>query len=739
MAVLVSIPASACGAPEERETTAVAGELPSTPDRLIAVARAWAKVKFHHPFLGYKEIDWDGALVAAIPTIEAARTVAEYRRAVDAMLARLGDAATRVVLIGPSPRSRPPAEWLTRPDPAVVAVDLRAFTAGTTFDFAGARNKAGEVSRAAANAKVLLVDLRGAPPGSDDRWRNELALDLLQDIMPAISIQPLVRQIEHQGFRSQETWGSGGYYSSFIAVSRPSTVPADKGDKVFRQVVFVVDPATVIPPMVWGLRASGRASVVGVGGQTLPAGETIEVDLGANLAARIRVGEVLVPGGTAVDARATDAGALTSAIAIARQLAARPFRDLPTRQLPEGPAYVPRDDPDYAQSPYPSRELRTLAAIKAWAVIDSFFPYRSLIADWDAAFRRALPAVAGAPDAAAYLRAMRELGVATGDGHVSIWRNNEDPRRPTPLTVRLVEDRPVVVALGDAAAVKPSGIRVGDEIVRIDGRPVADWRAELTPLVSASTAEARAQVVVDEMLRGTAGTSVKLEVVGADGVHRTTTLARLTARRSPRPAPHFRRIGADIGYADLTELTVDEVAPMFVELASTRGLILDMRGYPNGTAWAIAPHINVRKARHGALFFRPVIGPPSAWADRSAFRFFQVLPTADVPLYRGTIVVLIDDRAISQAEHSCLFFKEAAPVTFIGSPTHGANGDVTVLRLPGGLRMTFTGQEVRHVDGTQLQQVGIQPHIVVRPTLAGVRAGKDEVLERAIQRLRTGK
>ena len=101
-------------------------------------------------------------------------------------------------------------------------------------------------------------------------------------------------------------------------------------------------------------------------------------------------------------------------------------------------------------------------------------------------------------------------------------------------------------------------------------------------------------------------------------------------------------------------------------------------------------------------------------------------------VYRGKIVVLIDDRAISQAEHTCLFLAEAAGATFVGSPTHGTNGDVTTLRLPGGLRMWFTGQEVRHADGSQLQRVGIKPDVVVRPTIAGVRAGKDEVLDRAL-------
>lgn len=51
----------------------------------------------------------------------------------------------------------------------------------------------------------------------------------------------------------------------------------------------------------------------------------------------------------------------------------------------------------------------------------------------------------------------------------------------------------------------------------------------------------------------------------------------------------------------------------------------------------------------------------------------------------------------------------------------------------------FTGHDVRHADGRQLQRVGLQPHFRVAPTLAGIRAGRDEVLERALAWIRTGK
>ena len=44
--------------------------------------------------------------------------------------------------------------------------------------------------------------------------------------------------------------------------------------------------------------------------------------------------------------------------------------------------------------------------------------------------------------------------------------------------------------------------------------------------------------------------------------------------------------------------------------------------------------------------------------------------------------MLVDERTISQAEHTGLFFEAANGTTFIGSQTMGANGDVTIVALP---------------------------------------------------------
>jgi C-terminal processing protease CtpA/Prc len=66
----------------------------------------------------------------------------------------------------------------------------------------------------------------------------------------------------------------------------------------------------------------------------------------------------------------------------------------------------------------------------------------------------------------------------------------------------------------------------------------------------------------------------------------------------------------------------------------------------------------------------------------------------------------------------------------------GANGDVTSVLAPGGVVIRLTGHDVRHADGRQLQRVGLQPHVPVRPTIKGVRAGRDEVLEAALKYLK---
>ena len=82
------------------------------------------------------------------------------------------------------------------------------------------------------------------------------------------------------------------------------------------------------------------------------------------------------------------------------------------------------------------------------------------------------------------------------------------------------------------------------------------------------------------------------------------------------------------------------------------------------------------------------------------------------------------------------YVKDRKLATIIGGPTAGTNGNIVTFATPGGFAITFTGMRVTGHDGrAQHHMVGIAPDIRLEPTLAGVRTGRDELLERALAQL----
>jgi len=76
-------------------------------------------------------------------------------------------------------------------------------------------------------------------------------------------------------------------------------------------------------------------------------------------------------------------------------------------------------------------------------------------------------------------------------------------------------------------------------------------------------------------------------------------------------------------------------------------------------------------------------------------------------------------------------FQSSANVTVIGSTTAGADGNVSPIILPGYIPTIISGIGILYPDGTETQRKGVKIDIEVKPTLAGIKAGVDEPLEKA--------
>src|SRR5207244_4488790 len=103
--------------------------------------------------------------------------------------------------------------------------------------------------------------------------------------------------------------------------------------------------------------------------------------------------------------------------------------------------------------------------------------------------------------------------------------------------------------------------------------------------------------------------------------------------------------------------------------------------------------------------------------------------------YPGKVGVLIDEVSQSQAEYTAMAFRSAPRTIVVGSTTAGADGNVSESPLPGGHRTMISGIGVFYPDKKPTQRVGIIPDVEVKPTIAGIRAGRDEVLEEALRQI----
>jgi C-terminal processing protease CtpA/Prc len=336
-----------------------------------------------------------------------------------------------------------------------------------------------------------------------------------------------------------------------------------------------------------------------------------------------------------------------------------------------------------------------------------------------------------ARDSRDYALALAEMAARTYDTHTTVSGHPELTRlygeAPAPVVIRWIEGAWAIVGLRDDPETRAAGVAVGDIVLAVDGEPVTSREAFLSPYLPASNQDALRRRLGERLLAGPAGSTATLLVRGRDGQNRKVELRRGAWTWEP-PGEVVRLLPGNLGYVDLTRLTVAEVDAMFERLKETRGIIFDMRGYPKGTAWSIAPRLNTNGARGAAQFRRNLVTGASTG---ETLQFVQDLPLAEGPIYRGKTVMLIDERAISQSEHTGLFFEAANGTEFIGTPTSGANGDVTYFPVPGGITVRFAAHDVRHADGRQLQRIGLVPDVLVAPTLQGIRDGRDEVLERA--------
>jgi hypothetical protein len=424
-----------------------------------------------------------------------------------------------------------------------------------------------------------------------------------------------------------------------------------------------------------------------------------DVDLGSGLKARVRLS-------------LTDAEARTPG----------PALDALTAAVAAVPNSQGRSDVD----------VRFADVVIAWNVLRHFYPYWTEAAvDWDSRLQPLLALAASGSDRNTHRDVLRQLIADARDGHGNVVDSAATERRALmPLQLSVIEGR--VVVTGSAV---PEQVPVGSIVIALSGKPAADRLDEGVRLNSGTTQWRQARALRDLLVcTRDVGVTVSLRLP-ADSTREVIVPCSAT-QPAPEPRPNaVIEPAPGIWYVDLTRVTGAQLISALPSLASAKGIVFDVRGYPTDAGIVILRHL-IEVPESDRWMHVPRIAGPFGQLEGWQSVGWNLQPAT--PHLSARRVFLTDGRAISYAESVMGYVKDRKLATIIGSATAGTNGNIVNFATPGGFAITFTGMRVTGHDGrAQHHLVGIAPDIRLDPTLAGVRAGRDELLERALAQLQS--
>lgn len=407
--------------------------------------------------------------------------------------------------------------------------------------------------------------------------------------------------------------------------------------------------------------------------------------------------------------------------------------------MENGPGYhylSLRNEKSYP-TPQMDSGLNLLTLFRLWNVIEYYAPNRSLtLHPWEEVLTSYIPRMGVETDpvrfSRLYFRLIRELN----DGHAYAPIEMLFGQRMLPVWPLQAEGRLFVGYSGDSL------LERGDEVVAIDGEPISERLELLREYASRSNEASLRQALryyglctrrdTAEVVRRRAGVCDTLRVA-------TVPYGSVSPLYDPAQLeqPPFRLLADSVGYIYAGTFSREHLAQVVQTLPRTRALIIDLRTYPLKVDGALIALIGQSLRTESVVAWQTLhqtLALPGLFFRQEQWLFedFGEVAARCTEPYKGRVILLVDEMTQSNPEFQAMAFQSCPQTLTIGSPTSGANGSIVWIPLPGQMT-SFSGIGALYPDGTQPQTVGVRLDVEVLPTAEGLQAGRDEVLERALE------
>ncbi|MBQ4811481.1 PDZ domain-containing protein [Pseudoalteromonas luteoviolacea] len=374
---------------------------------------------------------------------------------------------------------------------------------------------------------------------------------------------------------------------------------------------------------------------------------------------------------------------------------------------------------------------------KVWGVMEHFGQYfHHIPVNWKSELRPLLTACL-TQDGQKIGDALKYSLTKLQDNHIHLFSYDIPTQYYWPdAGFEMVEGKPILIYKGASI----EGMEVGDELVAVDGQDIHDLIKEKVAYSMATEKTAKSKVLgTQAMLRANPTDTITLDVKNKDNQLSSLQLKtdQLQYQSYNRAAARYKHSGQakhqildnNIHYFDLSQVTNEELPSFISKLEQASGIIVDLRSYPSDwLAWQNFLMVIHDGEIEGPAYYNRISNHPDY--EQRYVHEVNVSRSGISKVLNKPMVVLSSRYSVSRNEFVLAFFQNLN-IPVVGEVTNGINGDVTELLFggsgPNRMVVYFTGAEVRQADGSKLIGVGVQPDVLVYPTVEDIRNNTDVI------------
>lgn len=296
------------------------------------------------------------------------------------------------------------------------------------------------------------------------------------------------------------------------------------------------------------------------------------------------------------------------------------------------------------------------------------------------------------------------------DFHAHLNTNTASSPRLVPsgadIWAEWINERAIITEVKPESAADKAGLRVGMEIVSVNGDAVAAAVSRRVGKAVRTSDKAVRDWALRSLLAGRHNENRSV-AVRSNGEPKVFAIANEpdTGRTTARPLLAYRRVEKDLGYIRINNSLGDiELVKQFglalTALRNTHGLILDLRDTPGGGNTTVARGIMGRFIKRDLPYQKHSI--PAEERQYGVRRsWIELVSSGGDFTYSAPVVVLVNHWTGSMGEGIAIGMDGMKRATVVGTEMARLAGATSGIKLPHtGIGVTFPTEKLFHVNGT---------------------------------------